>query len=165
MPNEIEVYARKHRRLHPELVKALAPFFKEYKWNPSKAKVRIVSPYWGKLSGRGQPTAVFVVKGIIFVMRGAINAKGRVRGNNWNLASKVGFATFAHEVFHTYQNDRDGFSKFLISLFSGIWKSITRSKKTYDHKFFDFEQEAIAFQKKVMSTVKLKDISMFSNMR
>jgi len=165
MPNEIETYARAHRRIHPKVVEALLPFFKEYKWNPGRAKVRIVSPFWGKLSGRGQPTAVFVVKRTIFVMRGALNAKGRVRGNSWDLASKAGFATFAHEVFHTYQHDRDGFGKFLTSFISGVWKSLTRSKKSFDHKFFDFEREAIAFQGKVMSKVKLDDIKIFKSMR
>jgi len=165
MPNILESYARKHRRLHPEIVKAMSPFFKEYGWNPTKAKIKIVSPLWGKLSGRGEPTAVFVVRGVIYVMSGALNARGRVRGNSWDLASKVGFSTFAHEMFHVYQHDRDGFASFLVSLFSGMWKSLTRSKKFYDHQFFGFEQEAIKFQGKVKAKVELKDISQFKDMR
>jgi len=165
MANEIENYAIRYGRLHPKVVEAMAPFFKEYKWSPAKAKVRVVSPYWGKLSGRGTPTAVFVVRGNIFVMRGALNAAKPVRSNNWNLATKMGFATLAHEVFHTYQNDRDGFGKFLRSLFSGIWKSLRNSKKLYDHKYFDYELEAIDFEKKVRSTVKLEDIRLFAGMR
>ena len=165
MSNEIEDYAKKYRKLHHKVVEAMAPFFKEYNWSPARAKIRIISPFWGTLSGRGSATAVFVVRRTIYVMRGALNVEGRIRGNYWDLASKAGFATFAHEVFHTYQSDRDSIVKFLGSLFSGIWKSLTRSKMIYDHQFFDFEQEAIDFQRKIKATLNLEDIKHFADMR
>lgn len=163
--NKLGAYAKKTRRLHPEIIRAMKPFFKEYGWDLSKTRIQIVSPYWGKLSGRGSATAAFVIGNTVYIMRGALNKRGLVRGNSWDLATINGFSTFAHEVFHTYQNNRDGLIKFVTSLLYGIFKSIIRSRKLYDHKFFEYEREAIAFQNKLKKKVKLAEISQFKNMR
>lgn len=165
MPNEIESYAVEHRELHPEVIKAMAPFFEEYGWDPARAKIRIISPFWGTLSGRGSATAVFVVRRTIYVMRGALNEEGLIRGNYWDLASKAGFATFAHEIFHVYQSDRDSLAKYLFGFLFGVWKSLTHSKMIYDHQFFDTEREAIEFEARVRSAVALGDIEHFKGMR
>jgi len=163
MTNQIENYIARYGKLHPAIINKMQKFFKHF--DLGKVKIKLVSPSWGKLSGRGGPTAAFVIGGTFYIMRGAINRRGLIRGNSWDLSVPVGFATVAHEIFHVYQYKRDGFFKFSMNFFAGLFRSITKSKMLYDHKYFVWEQEAIKFDTMVKAAVKNEDLSCFVELR
>lgn len=143
-----EAYARKHGRLHPENVAVLQPFFAPLRFDVHQVRVRLVPAWFGSLGARGSPTAMAVFLRTWYVIPGVLDADGRVRGNVWSWTQPAGIANFAHEAYHVYQYERDGFFR-LYGLFAwGIMQSLLAGK-LYDHQRIAPEREAIAFERQV----------------
>lgn len=92
--------------------------------------------------------AVSVFGDKIYVLRGVLDtASANIRGHDWRWDSPRGISLWCHEFYHVYQFRKHPL-RFLSQGISGIFQSL-KGGSIYEHKYFPYEQEAIAFEKQV----------------
>jgi len=157
----IEEYARRYHKYHPILVKFSSEFLPY--WVLQKAIPRVLRiksiPSGRRKEIEGQTirtTPAFVIINHIYWADGVLNKPGMHSGNSFDLSDPEGMALFLHEAYHVYQWYTHPFRMFLAYIASPV-VSFLRSGKLYDHRYIEFEREAIKFQHKVASIIKKEE--------
>lgn len=149
--NKYEEYADAFGTLHRDIRLIIGRYIYI---SPFSVKVKIL-PYNHpvfSMSGMQQgQVPIFVIFRTIYIARGVLNDPGVHYGYSLNLRTPHGFALLAHEVYHVYQYLRDGPKSTVKEYFTTMFLSWQKARILWDHTISKFEQEAIAFEKKVFA--------------
>lgn len=142
-----EAYAHDTGRLHPEIVAVLAPWFTDDQAVLDRLRVRVLTPTLARgTEALGLPA--IVVLGVTWeVIPGVLDADGYVRGRVFSWTQPRGIALWAHEALHVQQFLADP-PGFVFDALRGICLSILDGE-LYEHDYFEYEVEAIAFERYV----------------
>lgn len=151
MSEGCEEYAVRTGKLHPAIVTVLEPFFTPYGYDTAKTVIKIVPAWFLNWRLVRAASAAMIWRGKIIMIRGALNRRGYVRHNIWDLANPHGMGTLAHEAYHIYQGSRPltwgqrigGWFKWLRAATSGSF-----------HDTLDLEREARDFDARVKDVLK-----------
>jgi len=143
----IEEYARRQKRLHPQVITILEPFFD---FPLEKVKVHILR--WNAIpSGRrGGRTPAFVLGPFIFFAKSVLNDPGYRLGNTFDLTTPEGISTLAHEVYHVGQWYR-GRIRHLFRCIIGVFRSLLEDGILWSHSLIPLELEAMKFADGVLA--------------
>ena len=153
MPVTVEEHAERYRKLHPDVRKALQPYF-DIDLKSVKVKLIDYSP----------TTTIWTLGDVIVVKRGVLNfeykSTSEMRdGKLWHtgngaldLSTDAGIQVLAHEIKHCEQWRLIPRWKYLLWYLPGVVRGWLAGRR-YAHKYIRWERDAIAFQK----TVKLSD--------
>jgi hypothetical protein len=143
----IEEYARRQKRLHPQVIAILGSFFN---FPLEKVKVRILR--WNAIpSGRrGGRTPAFVLGPLIFFAKGVLNAPGYHLGNTFDLTTPEGISTLAHEIYHVGQWYR-GRIRHLFRCIIGVFRSLFKDGILWSHSLIPLELKAMEFADGVLA--------------
>ena len=144
-----EEWARVHGTLPPRCMAVLRAWFPREVLDAVRV---LVQPRWLSAWTRCMGMPAVTVYGMTLVcVPGVLDADGRVRGRLWSWTQPRGVALWAHEIKHVEQWRVDP-KAFAAAAASGIIKSLLRGK-IYDHSVIAYEQDAIAFERTVLSAL------------
>ncbi len=150
MPGPIEIHVTTYGHLPPDIWSRVSPFLPHLH--------NLTVHWWIQPHALAWATklldipAVTVYGETIVCVPGVLDANGIVRGRLWSWSLPEGLALWAHEMYHVWQY-RDNPGRFAWSVSSGIVRSLLRGR-IYDHTVIEVEQEAIAFERSVCTTLR-----------
>lgn len=173
MIDSIEQYALERGRLHPEIIKFLAPYF-----GLDLKRVK-VNAKLGKTSALG--TSVWVLADVIMAQRGKLNHEFKqwvertdADGTIWHksngaidLATVAGMLTLAHECYHVKQWLTRPWWSSISTWIGDLFRSLWYERRIWSHKQSKWEREAIDFQNSIARDITLRqaELEIFKQLR
>lgn len=142
---DYEVYARRTGKLHPRCRYLLEPFFAPALLE--SVTIEVVGPTLRTLGGAFGWRGVIVLGQTVYLSPGLLDADATIHGVTWSWTRPIGIANWAHEVRHC-QQWQDAPGRMLRQFVTGAVRSWVRGK-WYVHDYFPYEQDALAFERKV----------------
>lgn len=149
-----EAYAHDTSRLHPEIVAVLAPWFADHPDVLDRLRVRVLTPTLARVTEALGLPAIVVLGTTWEVIPGVLDADGYVRGRVFSWTQPRGVALWAHEALHVQQFLADPLG-FAFEALRGICLSILDGD-LYEHEYFDYEVEAIAFERYIRARLEAR---------
>ena len=160
-----EEYARQTGRLLPEIIKVLQPFMQPPHLpsylDASTIKIVILpsdDPILNPPSANRKIAACVDSRNLwdvkLVFAEGALNRKGWVRDNEWDLSIPEGWWAFSHECHHVWRMPRMTFWERIVYFLQVIFK-----------RNITIENEAVAFSDIVKDNLNPMDLRVFENLR